>query len=892
MPFVEDYTHWLHLEERRVELRHNDSLWQSSHKLWNINISSYQMQRGSTYSIDVNSDTFKMISARLTPLEKPQFMHIVYNHVDELRVHLPRFKLSFLLAGGDILSDNMENMIVDSDNSSGTMIGLRRQLVLVQRRSYGLPSNRCVLIPFGRVNFWKEKGHVCVGINNPPEEKHIRYLTYSVNVDLQRLDGSGSLESTLYKVYLHALTSSCLPDPLTRRTGTVEALSLLYSAATMSFQRLQDKEKDLLLAIAQLTPRREYYPPHLKDMQTVHWLPLHALSQSEGFECRARQILSHAQRLKIFDDDGLDYSENMQPLSPLHLLERASARKQLFSASDSNWLAPSRDFEYHSRDTDLTDEGLVQAVSRAIIYRPNLNPRSLVHDSSIPPLLQSFKGWGNVANATRSGISYDRAFVEEEPASLLLPLFTHIVHRHTQVVSSALLFSICAFAYRKSNCSLVPYLVAFTIHPDFWSVSVPPWDLYDLSRGGVATAQQIKSCLTASVRQLNHTPSHKLQPLAGESPAQLQFRKESDYHLRCGQSLRSIVNKLIKQWPCQSPSIPPSTDYHDMSASSRTMRDLFQSWFSNDSLNQYLAFVQRTFDSVCSRATKQHSASTIQFAPCFVPKVHISEATTLSRIMCHRQAPSLGSVPGHFPHFPEVPYETMKNQSDRLSSMLDGLNLGDHPLQQSYLSLLQSSYESLLQTSDFIKASAFTSSMIDDLLPSLNTHYDGCSSYLEKTFQEVRSALHPCTVAEISLDISGRWPETSCRALMGMLSLNRWSAVPYEWQEILTVAATALVRYQQARRLLRFGMERRRSDLLKELQNGYIDVRKLQKCPDWLLIQVCIFQPQQRMIDLAHRLRATFWFAQSRFRSLKRWLLPRRMTTPYCNSTWARANLL
>ena len=240
-----------------------------------------------------------------------------------------------------------------------------------------------------------------------------------------------------------------------------------------------------------------------------------------------------------------------------------------------------------------------------------------------------------------------------------------------------LLFLICAFAYRKSNCSLVPYLVAFTIHPGFWSVSVPHWDSYDLSHGGVATARQIESCLTASVRRLKHTPSHKLQPLAGESPAQLQLRKHSDYDLRRGQSLQSIVDKLIKQCPCQSPSIPPSTDYHDMLASSRTMQDLFQSWFSNDSLNRYLAFVQRTFDSVCSRAVKQHSISSIPFALCFVFTVHNSAAATLSRIMCSRQAPSLGSTPVHFP---EVPYETMKNhkQSDRLSSMLDGLNLGDH----------------------------------------------------------------------------------------------------------------------------------------------------------------------------------------------------------------------
>lgn len=76
--------------------------------------------------------------------------------------------------------------------------------------------------------------------------------------------GDQSTLKSLYKSYLHAVTSSCFPDMLTGRTGTEEALTVLGQGSMYSFTSLGQTEKWLLSLLATLTPKREYYPKHLK----------------------------------------------------------------------------------------------------------------------------------------------------------------------------------------------------------------------------------------------------------------------------------------------------------------------------------------------------------------------------------------------------------------------------------------------------------------------------------------------------------------------------------------------------------------------------------------------------------------------------------------------------
>ena len=131
-----------------------------------------------------------------------------------------------------------------------------------------------------------------------------RKYTYSLDEDLGRITDSGDLESKLLISYLHALTSSCLPDPLTKLTGTEAALQILESAAVRSFELLTERNIDLLVQIANLSTSRSFYPPHKRVMQQVSWNKnLIALSQNPHFRTSVDQIFGHAARMQVFYPD-------------------------------------------------------------------------------------------------------------------------------------------------------------------------------------------------------------------------------------------------------------------------------------------------------------------------------------------------------------------------------------------------------------------------------------------------------------------------------------------------------------------------------------------------------------------------------------------------------------
>jgi hypothetical protein len=123
--------------------------------------------------------------------------------------------------------------------------------------------------------------------------RQVIWHKYEIDSDLGLLVGNVNLTSRLYRIYLHALCSHPLPDPLTSQTGTDHALQELGAAGCFSFQRLTKTDVELLRLIGSITPCRQYYPKHLRVMQTTEWSPnLPALSQHGGFEPAVRSILN------------------------------------------------------------------------------------------------------------------------------------------------------------------------------------------------------------------------------------------------------------------------------------------------------------------------------------------------------------------------------------------------------------------------------------------------------------------------------------------------------------------------------------------------------------------------------------------------------------------------
>ncbi|KAH9046985.1 hypothetical protein EDB83DRAFT_2634842 [Lactarius deliciosus] len=157
-----------------------------------------------------------------------------------LEASLIRLRLVFFVnQNSELECRSMPGYVVDDLQSSGTMFGLKNQLVL--RPSNGSSETpRQVIIPQGNIEFGMDGDFSRVSITTGTA-RNVDWHEYTINTDLGRLAGNVSLRSKVYQCYLHALMSHCLPDPLLGHTGTEESLNMLQSAAFLSFQRL-DKD--------------------------------------------------------------------------------------------------------------------------------------------------------------------------------------------------------------------------------------------------------------------------------------------------------------------------------------------------------------------------------------------------------------------------------------------------------------------------------------------------------------------------------------------------------------------------------------------------------------------------------------------------------------------------
>ena len=258
---VEGHVHWLNLSTKIIEIRPVEKLWEQSSENWRIDCASgqYRMYRGCETLVDIRSPTWAMVSKCFECLNnvgenESRNLLITTFPIDSayerrLSVALPRYSLSFFVNEREELeSRDFKDMVYDEVQCIGALFGLENLLVLRPKTHVAgalIPEAlipRRVLIPNG---FPKTHGihqgridiHAVYGTGH--DEQLSLYCTYYVDVELGCLIGNGTLASTRYLAYLHAMTSCHRPDPLTGKTGAQAALCLLQSAGCRSIMELK-----------------------------------------------------------------------------------------------------------------------------------------------------------------------------------------------------------------------------------------------------------------------------------------------------------------------------------------------------------------------------------------------------------------------------------------------------------------------------------------------------------------------------------------------------------------------------------------------------------------------------------------------------------------------------
>ena len=322
---INGHIHWRDLDSNEVQWRHEDDPWTLPQDYWYLGSDDgiSFLRRGDLRLLDVHSITAKAVHKVLRPLENSSQINLYWNvRTNEVNVSLPRLKLDFLLLQNplQLRAKQWPGMIMDANQTLGTFTGLKNKILL---RS---PNNehRMCIIPDGEVTISKTEHHVKVTIFNASD--YVPYHVYTIDQRLGRLIDGGSLSSKLFKCYLHAISSHCLPDSLTGRTGTEQAISDLSGASIVSFSELTAPEARILSLIADITPARQFLARKKGGFQCVSWnSELPSLSQHSRYVNLVDNIFDQILAIQRGTDTPGEIDKPERIINQ-HLLRRAEIR--------------------------------------------------------------------------------------------------------------------------------------------------------------------------------------------------------------------------------------------------------------------------------------------------------------------------------------------------------------------------------------------------------------------------------------------------------------------------------------------------------------------------------------------------------------------------------------
>jgi hypothetical protein len=817
-----------------------------------------QSTRARTYLVETSTPTFQMISARLTRIEDPRYMHVVHapEGAHPLTVELPRLRLSFFVQDGALCSGSLRDMIVDEDQYVGVFLGLRSQLVLRAASNSGwmLSRSRCVLVPHGQLQVERLAHHVGIHIDTSTQ-RHITYSKYDVDEVLGRLTGETNLRSRLYKVLLHAMTGHCLPDPLTGQTGAEQALYELSAGGAQSFQELVAAEVDLLTQIGALSPKRVFYPPHKRCMETVHWSAICAYSQLAAFAPVVRDTLAYARRLQVLQVDAnaansdIDWDNTDQGLErepSLHL--RAAVRmsqyfppRVVLRRGVPAYLPDWRHDHTYTRDLDSHPHELTRAASWASTLSRSRNQQATV------ALTATVLGYASVKGPAADGrglqLGYDSRWLTVKTPSSWLSMF-ELFRQERSPSSHRATFSAGTIAYNASKelCTLLPVLLAAAANPSMHHCVAPKHASYDLSNGMDVSRTRVRQLVSNCVRPLDRTPSNAL--VKGPNQTKVAFRQSKLAHYtqhtqQFASVLENHLMSLSNDWPTVEWSSPVGehSRWLDVSRCMTEVKTYFMSCQNNRELRRHLQSVENV--AATGLATTQHiffsdlqRYRVVGHAAPTARSISLRDIWTLRAQRIADKLAGMSATPfsGRLdmrPTLPALHSRTTPTQcpdTSELTLLAEDLRGDDSDrIRVSYARDLRQSLIALEQRAGYQVARA--ARLPPDFTTAARAFRDDCRDACKTLLTRIQDACSPHTSAvsaETVLAASGLWPRTTPLIILARLTLSHRVAAGLmdgpvgKW---IIDYCHALIDYQQSERLLRHAVQGRAEDVRREHEN-------------------------------------------------------------------------
>ncbi|KAK3987282.1 hypothetical protein QBC44DRAFT_127707 [Cladorrhinum sp. PSN332] len=831
--FVNDYAHWLKLSTGQVEFRPANRKWDSTPENWCLTREHgrHILRKGSLAVIDPSSPTAVLSHRILGRIESFWNINVIFNSDDSsLALELPRLSLSFQILQGEttVRSKNYTGMQISNSQGIHSLVGLVDKLVLEPERG---PGFRIVLVPRGQVSacLTEASGHVKVSIHRD-NDKRVRHDSFLVDDKLGCLIDTGALQSRLYLCWLHALTSHCLPDPLTSRTGTEEARRILQGAAVKSYPTLDHDSRELLAQIAKLSPPRTYYPSHLQDMEQTIWNEtIPPLSQDDDFWPLAKSVYDDYEtsrklfRLGTREADTTSAAEVFSASGEQRsskLAERARIRNAIFRVSEfgAEGHTTAEDTWYHPSDRAAADAGSRE--SRAMVPRlvkcMDMRTECIIFEPSfdLPRKIEAVNGT-KFSGTPEVTIGFDLGNLRA-PSTALRGLWCGL---HRELVAEEnkykKIFFLSSLLYAKdSDPEVVQALMSLSNISVFAQANMlpPPDPKFDLDISRDTLCDRLMEVTDAGRKKLEECCEYRWTRPRSESVRSFENRREQEWR----KSLRDMTSKFVIDLKTQvelswTVNVPTSASYRSYLHVDQIMPgvlDLVQMARRSEAFRTYLALLSRTMGEI---------DITESCEPVSVPIG--GSAKPLSR-PGFVSAMSLFSQPAPYfarPRpdvFPALRTEAQGSEQNhvRLSALVDDLS-GVESL-QAY----QASYIGELRRS---MASPVAPRHDTGLPTGLFDNLKRAQEEYDSVLRLLRLALRGTSIAYQLCGDAGVCPRISPIFLLQRLTRSFWSQLSTQWRHCFVNFALSFVYLQRAERLYGYGSDlpRRMEDLQRELSN-------------------------------------------------------------------------
>ena len=842
--FVCEYAHWLDLSSHEIEFRPLKQLWISDIKNWRLRYRTKtpsHLFKGDTKLVDVRSVTFTKTVDVFGALETWENTHVSLDVNQQLQIRFPRFDLQFFLNPKGHFQCHELHRIVDPDQSLGTMIGLKSRLVLCGIDQLARKHERLLVIPQGEISISKCEPHVSVSTSSTCPK--IRLFRYQVDAVLRRLQGSGDIMSTLYKAYLHALTSYVLPDPLTGNTGTEEALACLRSQSMRLTKPADERIVRLLTRIAELTPDRQLYPQHLRVMQQVGWNPqLAPVTQHDDFIVLAQQILASGNQFLVFYP-GSERASDLYASRDQDLLARARTRNiNIYNSGSGADIATNQwDVPYQARDRSALGERAARTFSVASLVREWPQKHKVSQR-----LLQELQSLGTISgfgkrfeSSKRLSELLDLSFATSWPSLLELCLSSTQQHNTYQLL---FLFSTIAYGYKMTDPVWLATVLAFAFSPELRVIgSPPPHASFTLTHGITFHPSHVRNVIQRHIQGFK--PSHDRISLSD------RLAEKSRYYDDEENQRNTVLEHYKGQWPSGIPQAPgaASASLLNVKSADYEIKILFAHWTRNGEFQNYIGRVQLVLNHIYEeRSTQSYKVGDWQMWQAH-PRLDATPLLpTLLTLMSTVRAPrSLAQKR-------EIKAIEVSSQSPisnpKLLSLIKSLGAEreNSYIRKQYSDELVDSLGAFCKHRERLVLKVMPYSLEDLLL----NHID-CETYLLDMLEGVYDSLKPKDQISRILDAGALWPRLTVRSVIAHL-LNL-SKLPLSWKFHLLALGEAITMCQRARRILLAGEREDISCVCSELENIGRVGWKSPRHPEWLLIEIennLLIRPTQAQVAL------------------------------------------